>query len=164
MYELNDTIAAIAAIQKLLRDAGYSIKPDGIYGDEMYNAVREFQVFKRLPPTGRVDLQTFEALVKEARPIRGYGSVLIIPETLEGGVISPGEKSSTVVIIQAMLKTLSVIYDFEDIELTGIYDTQTSSAVRDIQRINGLALTGIVDTHTWNALVYEYEKFKDSDT
>ncbi|MBQ3182318.1 MAG: peptidoglycan-binding protein [Clostridia bacterium] len=163
MYELNDSRAAISAIQQLLRDAGYDIKPDGIYGDETYNAVREFQVFNRLPPTGRVDLETFEALARAARPIFGYQCALLIPETLEGGVISPGEESNVVVIIQSMLKTLSVVYDFEDIELTGVYDTSTESAIRDIQRTNGLPITGIVDPDTWNALVSEYEKFKDSD-
>lgn len=163
MYEINDTRAAITAIQRLLRDAGYNIKPDGIYGDETYNAVREFQVFNRLPPTGKVDLQTFEALAKAAGPILGYSCVLIIPETLEGGVILPGEESSVVTIIQAMLKALAVIYDFEDIELSGVYDTETEAAIRDIQRINGLPLTGVVDPDTWNALVSEYEKFKDSD-
>ena len=163
MYELNDTRAAITAIQRLLRDAGYDIKPDGIYGDETYNAVRQFQVFNRLPPTGRVDLATFEALAKAAEPILGYSCVLIIPETLDGGVISPGEESSVVTIIQAMLKALSVIYDFEDIELSGVYDAETEAAIRDIQRINGLPLTGVVDPDTWNALVSEYEKYKDSD-
>ncbi len=164
MYELNDSRAAISAIQQLLRDAGYNIKPDGIYGDETYNAVREFQVFKRLPPTGRVDLQTFEALARAARPSLGYQCVLLIPETLEGGVISPGEESGIVVIIQSMLKTLSVIYDFDNIEITGIYEQITEAAIRDIQRINGLPLTGTVDPCTWNALVSEYEMFKDSDT
>ena len=163
MYELNDTRAAISAIQRLLRDAGYDIKPDGIYGDETYNAVRQLQVFNRLPPTGRVDLQTFEVLAKAARPMLGYGCVLIIPETLDGGVISPGEESSVVTIIQAMLKALAVIYDFEDIELSGVYDAGTEAAVRDIRRINGLPLTGGVDPDTWNALVSEYERFKDSD-
>lgn len=164
MYELNDERAAITAIQKLLRDAGFNIKPDGIYGDETYNAVREFQVLNRLPPTGRVDLQTFEALAKAAVPKPEYECVLMIPSILEGGVISSGEESGIVVIIQSILKTLSVIYDFKDIGLTGVYDTKTEAAVRDIQRINRLPLTGIVDPATWNVLVAEYEKFKDWDT
>ncbi len=157
MYELNDTRAAISAIQSLLRDAGYDIKPDGIYGDETYNAVREFQIFNRLAPTGRVDLKTFEALAKAARPGAGYGCVLVIPETLDGGVISPGEESSIVVIIQAMLGELETLYEFE-VALTGRYDAATESAIRDIQRINGLPITGVVDPDTWNALVSEYEK------
>ncbi len=164
MYELNDTRAAISAIQQLLRNAGYDIKPDGIYGDETYNAVRQFQVFNRLPPTGRVDLATFEVLARTARPILGYQCALLVPETLEGGVISPGEESNIVVIIQSMLKTLEVIYGYDGIELTGVYDSETEAAIRDIQRTNGLPITGIIDPPTWNALVREYEKFKDSDT
>ena len=164
MYELNDTAAAIAAIQQLLRDTGYDVKPDGIYGNETYNAVRSFQTGVGLPPTGSVDLETFEALARAAVPKPQFECVFIIPSTLEGGVISPGEESAVVTIIQAMLKTLSVIYDFEDIELTGVYDAVTEGAVRDIQRTNRLPLTGTVDPVTWNAIVAEYEKYKDLDT
>ena len=164
MYELNDTRAAISAIQKLLRDAGYDIKPDGIYGNETYNAVRSFQSEVGLPSTGSVDLDTFEALVKASSGEVKYRCVVIPPSTLEGGVISPGDQSAVVVIIQSMLKTLAVIYDFEDIELTGIYDAATEAAIRDIQRTNRLPLTGRVDPATWNAIVAEYEGYKDLDT
>ncbi len=164
MYELNDDRAAISAIQQLLRDAGYDIKSDGIYGDETYNAVREFQVFNKLPPTGRVDLETFEALIRASSPKIEYRCALIIPETLDAGIISPGENSSIVVIIQVMLKALEVIYDYESIELTGIYDASTESAVRDIQRTNRLPITGTVGPETWNVIVSEYEKYKDLDT
>lgn len=157
MYQLNDNKAAIMAIQTLLRDAGYGIKPDGIYGDETYNAVRAFQQKNRLPQTGRVDLNTFEALAKAARKEASYGCALVIPETLEGGVISLGEESSIVVIIQAMLRELETLYEFE-VALTGKYDTATESAIRDIQRTNTLPITGVVDPDTWNALVSEYEK------
>ncbi len=164
MYEMNDTAAAIAAIQQLLRDAGYDIKPDGIYGNETYNAVRSFQAEVGLPSTGSVDLDTFEALAGGSRGESVYRCVVIPPSTLEGGVISPGEQSAVAVIIQAMLKTIAVIYDFEDIELTGIYDATTEAAIRDIQRRNRLPLTGRVDPATWNALVAEYEGYKDLDT
>ena len=164
MYELNDTAAAISAIQRLLRGAGYDIKPDGIYGEETYIAVRDFQRTYGLPPTGRVDLITFETLARAFEPSLEYQCVSILPERLEGGVISPGEISNIVVIIQSMLKTLSVIYELEEVELTGIYDSKTEAAIRDIQRINALPITGITDPATWNALVSEYEKFKDRET
>lgn len=163
MYELNDSIAAITAIQQLLRDAGYNLKPDGIYGEETYSAVRELQSSLGLAPSGRVDLETFEALVRSAIPKQEYRCVLLIHETLDAGVISPGEESSIVTIIQAMLKTLEVIYDYAPITVTGIYDPATESAVRDIQRVNTLPISGTVDTPTWNAIVAEYEKFKDHD-
>ncbi|MBR6514358.1 MAG: peptidoglycan-binding protein [Clostridia bacterium] len=163
MYEMNDNAAAIAAIQRLLRDAGYDIKPDGIYGEETYSAVRQFQSENSIPPTGRVDLATFEALAIAARPKPTYRCALIIPQILESGVISPGDKSSVVTIIQAVLKTLEIIYEYDSIELTGVYDQNTEAAVRDIQRINSLPITGIIDAPTWNALVSEYEKYRDSE-
>ncbi len=164
MYELNDNRAAILAIQSLLRDAGYDIKPDGIYGDETANAVRQFQIFNRLPVTGRVDLETFNVLVVAARPKEVYTCVRLTPDILEGGVISPGEENNLVVIIQSILKTLEVIYEFAPVNITGIYDTATEEAVLEIQRINGLPETGVIDEKTWNALVREYEKYKDWDS
>ena len=164
MYELNDNKAAITAIQNLLRDAGYDIKPDGIYGTETADAVRMLQAEKGLVPTGRVDLMTFELLVTASRPVPVYECALIIPSTLAGNVITPGEVSSVVVIIQAMLKVLEVIYDFESIDVTGVYDDVTEAAITELQRINGLPVTGIIDALTWNALVSEYEKYKDWDT
>ena len=164
MYELNDERAAISAIQSLLRGAGYDIKPDGIYGDETANAVRQLQIFNRLPPTGMVDLETFNALVITARPKAVYTCALLIPDTLEGGVISPGEENNLVVIIQSMLKTLEVIFEFAPVNITGIYDAATEDGLMEIQRINGLPQTGVINEETWNALVREYEKYKDWDS
>ena len=163
MYEMNDTVAAIYAIQQLLRDAGYEVIPDGVYGEETVNAVSRLQSANDLPPTGRVDLLTFEALAAASSKPSVYRCVSVMPATLEGGVISTGEESAVVVIIQAMLRVLSVIYDYGDVPLTGVYDGNSESAIRDIQRVNGLVPTGTVDPDTWNALVAEYEKYKNYD-
>ena len=36
--------------------------------------------------------------------------------------------------------------------ITGVYDQVTQAAVREFQRVNGLAVTGLVDANTWRLL------------
>lgn len=54
------------------------------------------------------------------------------------------------VIAQDAKRQSSVIPD-------GIYGANTTAAVSDFQRRNGLAVTGIADEPTWNAIVAAYE-------
>lgn len=159
MYDINDKRAAVFAVQSLLRNAGYDVKPDGIFGEETARAVRAFQSASGVTPSGRVDLYTFELLVLAAESPAAYKCVSAVPKLLEGGRISPGEESNVVIIIQAMLRELESVYDFE-IEVNGVYDSNTENAVKDIQRVYGLTPNGIIDASTWNVLVEEYEKYK----
>ncbi len=161
MYLLNDEKAAVSAIQNLLRKVGYDIKVDGIFGSQTQRAVRDFQESYGLAPNGRVDLETFELLSFVAGKSNDFMPVKIIPETLAAGVISPGEKSNVVSIIQAMLRELEIIYDFEPVIINGLFDTNTVNAVKEIQRNNLLPDDGIINSETWNALVDEYEKYRE---
>ena len=62
-------------------------------------------------------------------------------------------------IIQHALQELATVYDWERaIERTGVYDEQTSSAVRQFQQIHSLPQTGGVDLATWNALANAYNR------
>ncbi|MEM8936845.1 MAG: peptidoglycan-binding protein [Pseudomonadota bacterium] len=55
-------VASDREIQELLRDAGYDIVVDGIYGPQTMAIVKEFQRDNGLPDTGVVDGPTYEAL------------------------------------------------------------------------------------------------------
>lgn len=161
MYLLNDEKSAVSAIQNLLRNVGYDIKVDGIFGTETRRAVRDFQSVYGLIPSGRVDLETFEMLAFISGRNYEYKPVRIIPKMLEGGVFSPGDESNVITIIQAMLSELAVIYDFEPIRINGVFDSDTGNAIKQIQRNNLLPDDGIINSQTWNALVSEYEKYRE---
>ncbi len=174
MYDINDTGAQIFDIQQMLRLVSRNrsgipcVTPDGIYGEETYNCVRSFQISQGLMPTGSVDQDTFDVLVREYRNEserdRPFRKTDLIPKKLAGGKISPGDESALVSIIQALLSTLEVIFTYPSVSINGIYDNDTENAVSEIQRINGLPMTGEIDKDTWNALSREYEKYKDRDT
>lgn len=175
MYDINDKRSAIREIQgylnRISRETGEfpCVVVDGIYGEETRSCVRAFQSRVGIAPTGTVDFQTFEALLREyslvLKKAAEHRCVILIPDKLYSGVIAKGEESGIVSIIQALLSTLRVIYDdIGDVEINGIFDTATEEAVKALQRIDGIPETGIIDTATWNALVSAYEKFVNADT
>lgn len=173
MYTIDDKRAAVFAIQNFLHlisrhdEMLPCVIPDGIYGIETRNCVRAFQRMAGLDITGTVDSDTFNSIVAYYRQTvnqrAAFSLADLIPQTLEGGVISPGDESNLVTVIQSLLKTLEVIYIFDEIEINGIYDDATQAAIKEIQRINLLPQSGVIDKDTWNALVTEYMKYKDSD-
>ena len=175
MYNINDNEAAIAQVQTYLitidRARGLipCIVTDGIYDDTTRECVRRFQSENFLSATGIVDYDTFRALYDEyllaldilASPV----CVKLLPDKLEGQSITKGEESSTVAIIQALLKALEVIYDdFDDIDINGIFDDSTEAAVKRIQGLHGLEQNGVIDRAAFDAIASEYEKFINKDT
>ena len=92
MFEIDDERAYITEIQRLLRRIGYNVKPDGIYGQETRNAVSNFQKSIGLPIRGRVDLDTYEALVAASSDMSIYEPVYISPLGLTV-VLSQRERS-----------------------------------------------------------------------
>lgn len=76
---------------------------------------------------------------------------------IEGYEVGIGEEYALVAIIQIMLDVLKLYYDnFGPVALGGAYDSATEKAVKEFQRVNGLAETGRVDAETWNRLAEEY--------
>lgn len=170
MYQLDDEIAAIKQIQELLRllqrynKETVTVPVDGIYSDATAKAVREFQARNQLPVTGAIDAQTYDLLYEQAltadadlaEPLPLY----IFPANY---VATMGEASDAVRAIQIMLTALTVAYnDFEAIPNTGIYDQTTADAIRKFQMRNHLPVTGDVDKKTWNALIINYNKYRDA--
>lgn len=78
-----------------------------------------------------------------------------------GSIISEGENSDTVGIIQIILNALKVRYDgYDFFPVTFVFDPPTVAAVREFQRVNRLGDSGIVDGRTWNALASEYARLR----
>lgn len=158
----------ISQIQRILRDLNYldtqvgGVGTDGIYDDGTKDAVIEFQKKYGVAPTGIVDSETWTLLnavwnaKKEASVLAR--AVYILPR-FEEYEIRPWARDNVVYVIQHMLETISTDYEnFDVIELTGIYDSNTQNAIKDFQRRNLLDDNGVINAVTFNRLADEYER------
>lgn len=133
--------------------------PDGIYGASTMQAVSAFQKFSGLPPTGTVDQETWEAIVKAYRPAKvdltpaQSIQVLISP----GEVIKSGEHSCNLYLAQAMLTVLSErLTQVKSPSLTGTLDQRTAASIASFQVLAGLPESGELDKLTWKNLALQY--------
>lgn len=136
---------------------------DGIYDTRTREAVRAFQESVGLPPSGVVDLITWErlfaeyekSLVRESAPL----PLAQFPRLSEGYALRAGDESFLVRLIQYALSELETLYpDLGEVRETGVYDEATTEGVKNFQRRVGLAGTGEVDRATWDALASVYNR------
>lgn len=131
------------------------INPDGIYDSVTREAVTKFQLIKGLPQTGVVDLNTWYALVEEYNKYKGLN---ILPNKLEcfpseKVEIRNGDEFDIVYIIQILINSFNKKYkNYNKVNVTGKYDSETEYAIKQFQASNKLPVTGIVDKETWNSL------------
>ena len=160
IYEIQEYLRALSG-------NGYQIPriiPDGIYGPETRSAVADFQSLVGLPSTGRVDYSTWEALKVAYDTVMASVSrsapIFPFEENLASGKVVAGDAMSLIYIIQIILRTIGVAYQgLQNQEITGEYDANTISNIRDFQKVNGLPITGEVDKMTWNRLAQAYNKY-----
>jgi peptidoglycan hydrolase-like protein with peptidoglycan-binding domain len=123
------TGAVITVLQNLLRTQGYALTPTGTFDATTVAAVQDFQARQGLPPhvLGEMTDATWEALV--------------VPlDTRSTGDAVSG--------LQAILRRKG-----HSVTVTGIVDSDTREAVRQMQLLHGLSPTGTVDVTTWCAVV-----------
>ena len=155
----------IRSLQTLLRTIAriepgqMNVMPDGIYGSQTAAAVRSFQRRMGLNPTGVVDQNTHEHLVREferakietepAQPIRA---------TLEPGqVLRRGEKHPALYLVQSMLTVLhDLVPAISAPTHSGILDPQTADALTSFQTYAALPPTGELDKRTWRDLALHF--------
>lgn len=166
LFDITNSEETVKAFQRMLRLISEAdgtlplIAVDGIYGDGMEAAVREYQAMNALPETGQVDAATwnrvaadYEALLKT---MSIPGMIMPFPNIL-GYAVRRGERSDLVLIIQLMLSALRIIYDdFGNIPLSGIYDTKTANAIRIFQEKNLIPIHDYIDLQTWNRMARQY--------
>ena len=155
---------AVTDLQTFLRViSDPSLVPDGIYGKQTENAVREFQKGHNIACTGKVDCETWKAIVEEYEntvsaqddpvPVSPFSAPLL------DGCLKSGDICDTVFTVRMMLCTLKLEYDcFEKIEPGNVFDTELEKAITDFQIIHGVEPTGIIDKNTWNHLANEYNR------
>jgi peptidoglycan hydrolase-like protein with peptidoglycan-binding domain len=124
-------------VQQRLHDLGYDVVVDGDFGDQTEGVVRDFQTSAGLPATGVVDAATWQALFNPAPP----------PAPATPIAKNPGVISAAVRMVQQRLHDLGF-----DVVVDGDFGDQTEGVLRSYQGGAGLAVTGVIDTATWQAL------------
>lgn len=116
----------VRTAQYLLRQRGYSITADGIFGSGTDSAVRSFQSSRGLTADGIVGTNTWNALIV---------------------TVQSGSSGDAVRGVQTCLsaKGFSVSVD-------GVFGSGTDGAVRSFQSSRSLVVDGIVGSDTWQAL------------
>ncbi|MBQ8513194.1 MAG: peptidoglycan-binding protein [Clostridia bacterium] len=165
-YNITDPATRTELLQRMLRYLalakdlpGLLVSVDGVYNEETRQAVRNFQQSAQIPVTGITDLETWNAVAAmytDERDLRMPVLLRVIPDDRDFAS-DPGERSDTVLILQVLLGALRRIYDYPAVPLSGVYGPQTADAVREIQRIAGMAQTGRADRQTWRRIAEEYE-------
>ena len=162
VFYVGNNAEFIRRVQSRLRDLSGKDKRippifiDGIYGSETREAVRAFQKAYKVGEGGNLDQATFEALdrvwnlARRADRLLGYRPHF---NDFAGNVIRPGDKIDDVYAVQLLLRELSLQDDSFFVDMTGIYDEKTVSAVKKLQKILGAEDNGIVDRDFWNSLV-----------
>lgn len=139
-----------------------SVIPDGIYNEQTKRAVEEFQKTKNMLPTGILDNETWNELVKEferlSEEIRLLNPFGI--NYLSYIDIKPGENSKVLYVIQAMIKVISLSFDnIEPVEINGENSDKFVSEIKKLQKLSDMPQTGIIDVPTYNMIVNLYEVY-----
>ncbi len=158
-YTPNQKKKHIREFQQYLQGISYYnnkiplIIPDGYFGKETATAVRAFQREYRIPETGTVTPETWN---KAAAIYRRFIDTEPLPLDIfpsKEYIIRTGDTGIIVYVIQSLLNEMNVKYDnFPNININGIYDNLTASAVKFFQGLSNLPQTGIVNNQTWNML------------
>ena len=153
---------AIFNLQKYLRAISFADKRvsrpplDGIFDSATEDAVRSFQSSRGLNANGIVDRMTWDAIYDEYKALALAEELPFFPSAPSDYAARLGEESSFISIIQILLQELSSVYDaFENVEITGIFDSATEQAIKELQRASGLEITGELDKNTYRRWLYD---------
>ena len=157
---------AIFNLQKYLRTISYSdpkiIRPplDGIFDSATEESVRSFQENRALNADGIVNKATWDAIYAEYKQLKAQNAELpFFPSTPPNYKAKLGDESIFISIVQLLLRELSAMYDgFDEIEITGIYDTATEQAIITLQQASNLEATGELDKATYRRLLYDLSR------
>ena len=82
-----------------------------------------------------------------------------------GQLLTVGSSGEDVARLQFYIRTLSSVYEsVAPPEITGTYGPETERAVKEIQQLFGITVTGITGPLTWDAITGEYELIADGES
>ncbi len=150
IYEIQDALRRLHFTDNRLPP----VFPSGMYDPQTKRAVEIFQQLRDLPPTGAVDTVTFERLIGESEAIR-TAAVSDLPVFSHPSIrFTEGSQDESVSVVQIVLNAIALRFsNLLPVTVTGIYDRQTTDAVRVLQRIHHLEDNGELNAETWNILV-----------
>ncbi len=131
---------------------------DGVYGSETALSTESFQRIVPLPQTGIIDKDTWDALVVVYLVCAfDYNGVNSVPDGEYGGkVLLLGSTGLQVYRLQKYMDGIATKYCMpEFVQVTGVFDALTQSALESFQLNFGLPVTGFVDRRTWDT-IYSY--------
>ncbi len=130
---------------------------NGIYGDATEAAVRAFQTRQGLPIDGIVGRETWNAIVTQYDRTRSTitpGVLDSVDEIYPGRVLTPGQTGHEVELLQGFLqKAAQTTPEIPPVQITGTYDAATEAAVRVVQQLEDLPVSGVTGSLTWDAVV-----------
>ena len=171
--DLTNTENYVLQIQRMLRDINYYTYDDaslgitGIYDTPTRIAVMRFQEDMGIKPSGKTDIETWEALNSVHQSVldeSSYPRAVFLFPTRSGYEILPETENGIIYTIQYMLNEISVNDErTEELKMTGIYDAQTQNAVKAFKQRHLMGSSAQLDTATINRIFDEYESVISSD-
>lgn len=161
-------VNAVRNLQKYLKQLSYfypllvkDIIITGVYDTNTRDAVTNLQRMFKISATGMVNKITwdmiFESYLKSINENSSTNGIFPFYDKPSDYEITLGDRSQLVRLIEIILDEISSVYDLKyAITFNGIYDEAKVSAVKMIQEINLLPITGNVDRATWDVLANEY--------
>lgn len=166
----NEVVPRVQTVQYFLNvlSAYYNTIPkvdiNGVLDTQTRTSIMEFQKTMRLPVTGIVDEQTWNAMYNSVVGILDTlpPSAISLPALLWPGIVYQlGSEGPGVYLIQQYLSYIaSVLEGITAAEPDGVYGSVTERAVRDFQAYFGIDVTGVVDQYTWNRIVLIYRNLR----
>ncbi len=130
---------------------------NGVYDEATVATVRAFQTLQGLSADGIVGRNTWNAIITQYDRTRNSidpGSLDNKDELYPGRVLTPGQTGHDVEILQGFLRKAAELHpEIPFVEITGVYDAPTEAAVKAVQQLAGLPLSGVTGAPTWDAAV-----------
>lgn len=139
--------------------------PNGTFDGATTAAVKEFQKWAGLTADGIIGKATWNKIsyiyvgIRKLAELTSEGERFDIGQNPPVSVIREGSRGNDVVELQFILDYLSLfIPTIPDVIQNGIFDSQTTQAVKAFQQTYNLTADGIVGPATWRKL---YEVYRD---
>ncbi len=150
--ELNRISKNYPAIPQIVRE-------DGIFGLDTQAAVRKFQEIFSLTPNGEVDKATWYKIKRYYTGVKSLSDLFSEGITLEETEVpfpqrlAQGDTGAEVRNLQYYLSVMAYFNpSLPELQINGVFDDATVSAVRAFQEYYGLAVTGVVNAGTWGTI------------